>query len=158
MHDGIDLRKVKRIGLASILIVIVVVAAAAALTSRWDEDPPGGVSAPPRAWIKGPLLETSPQADLARYLQEKNRLLHEYGWVDRQAGIARIPLDQAMQAMAEQAATGAARVPQPAGTTREPAGTPGPGATPKTDAPDDLIGRPKVDGTPKAAGNAKEAP
>lgn len=104
MHDGIDLRKVKRIGLVSILVVIMVVAAAAALTARWDEDPPDGVIAPPRAWIKGPLLETSPQADLARYLQEKERLLHEYTWVDRKAGIARIPLDQAMHTLAEQGA------------------------------------------------------
>jgi hypothetical protein len=101
MHDGIDLRKVKRIGFVAIVVVALVVAATMALTSRWDEDPAGGTMPPPRAWISGPLLETSPQADLARYLQEKEKLLHEYTWLDRGAGVARIPLDEAMRALAE---------------------------------------------------------
>lgn len=51
-----------------------------------------------------PLLQTAPQVERANYFAEKARLTGSYGWVDRQAGIARIPVDQAMQLMAARAA------------------------------------------------------
>ncbi|AOB31465.1 hypothetical protein AKI39_13355 [Bordetella sp. H567] len=101
MRDGIDVRRVARIGIGAIVVLVVVVAGAIRLTSRWDDDRPPGQTAAPRSWISGPLLETQPQADMAQYLQAKRKLMDGYGWVDRQAGIARIPLDKAMQAVAE---------------------------------------------------------
>lgn len=51
-----------------------------------------------------PLLQTAPQIERANYFAEKARLTGSYGWVDRQAGIARIPVDQAMRLMAARAA------------------------------------------------------
>ena len=50
-----------------------------------------------------PLLQTAPQVERAAYFAEKARLTGSYGWVDRQAGIARIPVDQAMRLLAERA-------------------------------------------------------
>ena len=49
----------------------------------------------------GPRLQPSPQTERAAYFDEKGRLLEGYGWVDRQAGIVRIPLEEAMRLMAE---------------------------------------------------------
>jgi hypothetical protein len=51
-----------------------------------------------------PLLQTAPQIERADYFKEKARLTGSYGWVDRQAGIARIPVDEAMRLMAARAA------------------------------------------------------
>lgn len=45
-------------------------------------------------------LETAPQPALAAYLEEKNRLLNSYAWVDRDAGVARVPVELAMRALA----------------------------------------------------------
>lgn len=73
-----------------------------------------------------PLLQPAPQPDRVRYFEEKRRVLGGYGWVDRQAGIARIPLDEAMKLMA---ARGAA-APSPAGTP-----APATGRTPPVLAP-----------------------
>lgn len=101
MRDGIDVKRVTRIGVAGIIVLVAVVAGAALLTSRWADDRPPGSDAAPRSWISGPLLERRPQEDMAHYLAAKRKLTEGYGWVDRQAGIARIPLDQAMQAVAE---------------------------------------------------------
>jgi hypothetical protein len=101
MRDGIDVRRVAGIGIGAILVLVAVVAAAMWLTSHWDNDLPPGTAAPPRAWISGPVLETHPQADMAHYLAGKQKLLDSYGWVNRQAGIARIPLDEAMRALTE---------------------------------------------------------
>lgn len=53
-----------------------------------------------------PLLQTAPQDERANYFAEKARLTGSYGWVDRQAGIARIPVDEAMRVMAARAARG----------------------------------------------------
>lgn len=46
-----------------------------------------------------PQLQTSPEQDLAALRAQENRQLRMLGWVDRNAGIARIPIDNAMWAM-----------------------------------------------------------
>jgi hypothetical protein len=56
---------------------------------------------PPHAFTgQAPLLQPAPQPDRAAYLDEKRRVTGTYGWVDREAGIARIPVDEAMKLMA----------------------------------------------------------
>jgi hypothetical protein len=101
MRDGIDVRGVVRIGIGAIVVFAAVVALVMALTSRWDKKGRPAPAASPRSWISGPVLETHPQADLARYLAAKQKLIDSYGWVDRQNGVARMPLDEAMHAVAQ---------------------------------------------------------
>lgn len=67
-----------------------------------------------------PLLQPAPQADRVAYFEEKRRIANGYGWVDRRAGIARIPVDEAMQLMAARGRTTPAATGKPA-----PASTPG---------------------------------
>lgn len=52
-----------------------------------------------------PLLQTAPQIDRAGYFAEKEGLTGSYAWVDRKAGIARIPVDQAMRVLAARPGT-----------------------------------------------------
>jgi hypothetical protein len=62
-------------------------------------------NAPPRTFRAAPpLLQTAPQVERESYFAEKARLTGSYAWVDRQAGIARIPVDEAMRLMAARAA------------------------------------------------------
>ena len=49
-----------------------------------------------------PRLQTAPETDLAAYLAKQRKLLDSYGWVDREHGIARIPIDEAMLRLARQ--------------------------------------------------------
>ena len=44
-----------------------------------------------------PQLEVRGQADLARLRAAETADLNSYGWVDRKSGVARIPIDRAMQ-------------------------------------------------------------
>jgi hypothetical protein len=46
------------------------------------------------------MLETAPEATAAAYEAAEDRLLAGYGWVNRDAGIARIPIDTAMAIVA----------------------------------------------------------
>jgi hypothetical protein len=42
-----------------------------------------------------PRLQTTPWADLKTLRAEESSYLHGYGWIDQQAGVARIPIDRA---------------------------------------------------------------
>jgi hypothetical protein len=48
-----------------------------------------------------PRLQVSPQHDLHQMRAAETALLHSYGWVDRQAGIVRIPIERAIELLAE---------------------------------------------------------
>lgn len=44
-----------------------------------------------------PRLQTNPRGDLQELRRQENDLLSHYSWVDRNAGVVRIPIDRAMQ-------------------------------------------------------------
>jgi hypothetical protein len=44
-----------------------------------------------------PRLQVAPTRELNELLVRKRQILHSYGWIDREAGIVRIPIEQAMQ-------------------------------------------------------------
>ena len=58
----------------------------------------------------GPRLQTDPEADLGAYVRKEQHLLDSYGWVDRERGIAHIPIEVAMERLAR---TGIPGFPQP---------------------------------------------
>ena len=44
-----------------------------------------------------PRLQTTPEIDLARLRAKEEAVLRTYGWVDQNAGIARLPIDRALE-------------------------------------------------------------
>ena len=48
-----------------------------------------------------PRLQSDPRGDLLRLREREKEVLTTYGWVDRQAGVVRIPIERAMQLLAE---------------------------------------------------------
>ena len=49
----------------------------------------------------GPLLQVKPEEDL-RWMRAHNAIdLNDYGWVDQPAGVVRLPIDRAMDLLAE---------------------------------------------------------
>ena len=49
------------------------------------------------AAANGTLLQRDEQADLRRYREEQAALIASYAWVDKEKGIARIPVERAME-------------------------------------------------------------
>jgi len=47
-----------------------------------------------------PRLQALPRKDLAEVLDRQQRILTSYGWVDEKAGIARIPIERAIEIVA----------------------------------------------------------
>jgi hypothetical protein len=53
-----------------------------------------------------PRLQTDPSEDLARFLVDEDKRLNTYYWIDKEKGIVHIPIEQAMQELAEQGIDG----------------------------------------------------
>ena len=66
---------------------------------------PGSFVAPPfaaeRALPPSPRIQSNPGADMQSYSQSQQNLLNTYGWVDRQNGVVRMPIDRAMELLLE---------------------------------------------------------
>ena len=48
-----------------------------------------------------PRLQTAPRQDLLDLRAKEDELLRSYGWVDKSAGVVRIPIEQAMKLVVE---------------------------------------------------------
>lgn len=83
-------------------LFIVVFTAAALACIRWYkvfEIPVPNVETP--RTFAPPTLQQNPEADLARTQAEQRRRLETYGWINRDQGIARIPIAEAMRRLAD---------------------------------------------------------
>ncbi len=60
------------------------------------------VSAPSTASLKAPVLQVDPVADMKAMDAREAQQLHSYGWVDKDAGIVRIPIERAIELTVEQ--------------------------------------------------------
>jgi hypothetical protein len=90
------------LGLLALGLFVVVVGAAAGLAQLF---PPGTsplfLQQPPATPPDLPRLEIDPPADLAALRLHAEFQLDSYGWVDRQKGIAHVPIDEAISRVAE---------------------------------------------------------
>jgi hypothetical protein len=101
-----------------------------------------------RASPPEPRLQTAPRDDLLALRSWEDRLLTTYALVDREAGIVRIPVERAMDLLAERGLPVRKSAPEAAGDKSEPS----PKGEPKAEAP------PKGEPAPKAgASGAREA-
>ncbi len=84
-----------------------------------------GVRSPPAAAVEpqlpeGPLLQRDPEGELEAMRHEMAERLGGYGWVNKGAGVVRIPIDDAMDLLVERGVeTGAAPTAPTAGETAE---------------------------------------
>ncbi|EJW12529.1 hypothetical protein A33M_1945 [Rhodovulum sp. PH10] len=73
----------------------------------------GGYVASPAVHPAPPRLQISPTEDLDRFLAAQRATLDGYAWVDRDRGIARIPIDEAMRAITARGADAYRALEQP---------------------------------------------
>lgn len=100
-----DARTVAAAGAALVLMLVLVLAAMFGLYRFLAERPrPFDVPRPPLAGARAPQpaprLEVSPTAALAELRAREAEALTTYGWMDREAGIVRIPIERAMEMIA----------------------------------------------------------
>jgi len=64
-----------------------------------------GTFVKPKLAAPSPALQANPSLDLAGMRAREDSVLNNYGWVDRRAGITRIPIDTAMNLLLRQGIT-----------------------------------------------------
>jgi hypothetical protein len=107
MHD-VAVRPVVWTGIAIAIAIAAVIASVLALL-HFGGMPFGGERLANAKQLAAPDLSSAPQDDLARYRREKQARLDSTGWVDPEAGIAHIPISDAMDLLAARAGQGAKR-------------------------------------------------
>lgn len=84
-----------------VLVLHVLLVLLGVLFDRLAEQPPGPVLEQVELVPPPPRLQPQPEVELEEVLNRQQELLHGYGWVDRDAGIARLPIERAMVILAE---------------------------------------------------------
>lgn len=93
--DGIDRRRLWQ----GTILTVVGIGASLAATLFFLRDTPTPAAAPPAPAVADTSLVLAAQPGLALH-DEQRAALGTYGWVDRDAGVARIPVERAMDLLA----------------------------------------------------------
>ncbi|MDH3745768.1 MAG: hypothetical protein OES47_11775 [Acidobacteriota bacterium] len=124
-QDPLDLDIRGIVGFAVGLSVLILVAAAlmwfaSSFLRGLEEakDPPHPVlaEARERPQHSGPLLQEYPLAEMQAFRTVEQEALTSYAWVDRTAGVAAVPIERAMEILAEKQQA-AGESPQPEGSS-----------------------------------------
>jgi len=111
-HDGRFGEKFDdELSISGIVYVVIGIAAVTALgfvssllVYNWaaaDYGEPSPTAAAPAVRPAGPLLQSSPEAELREMRREVHERLHGYGWSDEAAGTVYIPIEKAIDLVAE---------------------------------------------------------
>ena len=104
--QDVNVRSIAYFGLGLLLLTIVAMVVAALLLTSLDNrsaekvgDEPSALVIPPEPRLQpNPVDRTSsPEEQLHELTVKQETILNTYGWVDMEAGIARIPIDEAMK-------------------------------------------------------------
>src|SRR5438105_2015895 len=108
---GYETRDASARGLLYFVLIISGILVLAFLSLRWlfgyfqkAENPGSFVAAPfagARPLPPPPRVQSNPGADMQSYFQSQQDRLNTYGWIDRQNGIVRLPIDRAMELVLE---------------------------------------------------------
>jgi hypothetical protein len=119
------------VGLASVALLGLF--ALLARQQRRNDPPPPPLAQEAGRRPPGPRLQASPLQEFERLRAEQEKELTSYGWVDRKAGIAYIPIDEAIKIMAERGVPKAIAMPSPSpgASPSAPAGAKSPSPQPR---------------------------
>ena len=129
-HSDADVRSLLKFGLSLFLILVAVL-----ISMKWmffyfaksqQLGPPASPFENARVLPPQPRLQVTPRVDLQTYCEAQLQELNTYGWVDPHNEVVRIPVDRAMDLIAQrglparQAASGAPGAAEAAGTVSMP--------------------------------------
>lgn len=129
-HELSDLHpsRIALFGVALAVIIVAVLLVAYALFQRFQTEESRARPLPsPLSYTQEPTpeprLEVNPGVELKALRAEEDEALKSYGWIDRDRGIVRMPIDRAIDVLAEKGLpVRAAQKDEPAGAKPNPAG------------------------------------
>ena len=120
-YEQADVRAGVVVRFAIGLVIVIVVSsvallglfAALAKQQRRHDPPPPPLARPTGDVPPVPRLQVAPLQDLEQVRAQEEKELTSYGWVDPRAGIAHIPIDEAIRILAQRGLPQAAPSPAP---------------------------------------------
>ena len=113
LEHGYELRDARGLPLLGFAVAIMLGTAAAMgvthlvqsslLEKREKLDTPRHELADERQVPPAPRLQAFPNKDYAEYEAVQRQLVSSYGWIDREAGLVRLPVERAMELLLEDA-------------------------------------------------------
>ncbi len=102
----ISVRTVVRFALGLVVVCAVTGAVVVGLFHQFERshpspDPASRIALDPHMIAPMPQLQTAPAADYERFREAEDAKLNSYGWIDKNAGIVRIPIERAMDLIAQ---------------------------------------------------------
>jgi hypothetical protein len=111
LDSEINLRTIAGFGIVLVAVTVVVTAlmwwlslGLRAHVAADDPAPPALPEARIQEGPPGPRLQSDPIGDLRRMRGEEDAVLNEAAWIDEAAGVARLPIDLAIDAVSEKGA------------------------------------------------------
>ncbi|HEY2013880.1 MAG TPA: hypothetical protein VGH38_10290 [Bryobacteraceae bacterium] len=102
-HRDVNAWAVTKFGIGLVLLCILAMSLLAGLF-KYFLSMEGGVPNPAKAVLKlppAPTLETTPVQDLRAIRAAEEQELSSYGWIDQSKGVVRIPIDRAIDLVAQ---------------------------------------------------------
>jgi hypothetical protein len=109
---GYEPRDVNTRGLVYFLGIVALFLVATSFAVQWlfgyfvKTDRPAAVVQPVFSHIRplplAPRVQVNPENDIQEYLNSEKRFLNSSGWIDKKNGIARIPIDRAIELLLQQ--------------------------------------------------------
>lgn len=101
-HESSDVNiwAIGKFGIALIVLTILSVGLLIGVFRYLQSRSPEGAAVNPEQAFPQPRLQKDPIIDLKEYREAEHKALNSYGWVDRQTGVAHIPIDQAIDLVA----------------------------------------------------------
>jgi hypothetical protein len=99
----VNLRNLIRLSLILIVVVVIVFVLIGLLYSFLNYNqiarsgPPPPLLEEAQGLPPGPLLQRDPEVDMQEMTTEQDAILNSYGWVDKEAGVVRIPIERALE-------------------------------------------------------------
>lgn len=108
-HETSDanVRAILGVGVGLLIVLGIAFVAITLLVGSYAGQPlalnrlPGLAPQPTPILPPEPRLQVEPGQELRQYLAQQEQRLHSYGWVDRQAGVVRIPIERAIDLLAQ---------------------------------------------------------
>jgi len=85
----------------ALILATVVVLLLLAWVYPWFAPEPTRAAVAPRQLPPEPRLQAVPAKDMQRFRENEQRVLTTYGWVDKSSGIVRVPIERAIEVVAE---------------------------------------------------------
>jgi hypothetical protein len=99
--SDVNIWAIGKFGIALVVITVISIGLLIGVFRYFQSIQTEGAAVDPVKVFPNPRLQSHPVTDLREVRETEDKLLHGYGWVDPQKGIARIPIDQAIDMVAK---------------------------------------------------------